>query len=105
MKAIHCNECNRYLFDTNRESDGAIGSEAKREGFIFKMPFLYTGKSGCLFFCSKECNNSYYGKHIPENPEVTAKLKKLREEIPERSKEIAEGIGRIMEAFKKKTKS
>lgn len=41
MREIKCSECGKHLFDTEKTSDGAAGSEAMRLGFVFKMPFLY----------------------------------------------------------------
>lgn len=63
MREIKCSECGKHLFDTEKTSDGAAGSEAMRLGFVFKMPFLY-GITGCFFFCNKECHKEWCRKNI-----------------------------------------
>lgn len=99
MRKIHCAECKKYLFSTD-ESDGSAGSKAQRLGFIFKMPFLYTTKYSCLFFCCKECQKKFYDKNIPKDPEVDKKLEEFRKKIPEMSKDLSERVNAIVKLFK-----
>lgn len=96
MKKILCNECNKLLFETTLESDGEIGFETQRKGFIFKMAGLYSDKYNCLYFCNKKCAKLFYGKNIPKNPEVTQSLNDLKKKIPEYSKEIASKMNRLV---------
>jgi len=92
MRKIVCNECGKFLFETERQSDGAAGAEAQNKGFIFKMPFLYTNTSECLFFCCCTCFKSYYDKHVPKNPEVNRIIKEMRDNIPSMTKEVCKGL-------------
>ena len=99
MRKIKCNQCGKFLFSSDK-SDGAAGSEAQRLGFVFKMPFLYTGKPGCLFFCCKKCAKEYYKENIPKNPEADKTLEKFRKDIPKMSEELAKGMSTIVKLFK-----
>ena len=91
---INCKECGVLLFTTDK-SDGAAGSEALHKGFVFKIPILHTGQSGCLFFCNKKCQRSYYDKNIPKNPEADAKLRKFKENIPKMTTDLCNNIASI----------
>jgi hypothetical protein len=101
MRGINCSECGKHLFNTERQSDGAAGAEAIRLGFVFKMPFLYTKESGCLFFCTKECSKEYYRKNIHPNPEADRILKEYRENIPEMTKDLCKGLQGLSDKLKK----
>nr|WP_320022099.1 hypothetical protein [uncultured Draconibacterium sp.] len=94
MKTIHCNQCNKFLFETEK-SWGAAGAEAMHEGFVYKMPVLFTDKLPRLFFCNDECGKAFYAENIPKNPVMTEKIKELKMNIPEHAKECAKGIQAI----------
>jgi len=95
-RKIDCNECGKFLFETDKQSDGAAGSEAQDKGFVFKMPFLFTNKYGCLFFCDHVCAKSFYDKNIPKDPEMSKKLEELKADIPRIAKETCKRIGKIV---------
>ena len=98
MRKIHCNECGSFLFETDK-SDGAAAVEAQQLGFISKMPFLYTGKPGVLFFCNAECQGPYFDKHIPKDPEVNKKLAEMKAKIPEMAADCAKKAAKFMEVL------
>lgn len=98
-RKIHCNECGRLLFETEKESNGAAGSEAQNKGFVFKMPFLFTDKYGCLFFCDQVCSKSFYGKNIPKNPEVTAKIAEIKADIPRMATEVCNRVAELQKTL------
>ena len=100
MRPIHCNECGNFLFETDK-SDGAAAAEARNLGFISKMPFLYTGKPGVLFFCNAGCKEPYFDKHIPKSPEVDRKLAEFKAKIPEMAADCAKHTAKFMEVLKK----
>lgn len=96
---IVCNECGIKLFCTNK-SMGAAGVEAQKLGFVFKMPFLFTGRSECLFFCTKECGKSYFRREIPNNKEASEMLRELKEKVPELSKDVCGKISDFQNKIK-----
>lgn len=98
---IYCHECEKFLFETDKQSDGAAGAEAQSKGFVFKMPFLFTDKYGCLFFCDHDCAKLFYDKNIPKNKEVSDKIEKLKSDIPNMAKECCDGLAKIQKQFKK----
>lgn len=99
MREIRCSQCGKLLFKTDK-SDGAAGNEARKLGFIFKMPFLY-GIPGCFFFCNKECYAKWSDANI--SPEAKEKGNKLISEIkaeqPKIVSELSDGINRIKSLF------
>lgn len=102
MREIKCSECGKHLFDTDKSSDGAAGSEAMRLGFVFKMPFLY-GISGCFFFCNKECHKEWCKKNIAQESKekgdkAIAELKAKQRQMVE---DLSKGVNRIVDAFNK----
>ena len=63
-KKYYCEECGKYLFESNNTRGGA-GVEARKRGFIYKIPFVY-GINGSYFFCCKECWNKWFNNHTTE---------------------------------------
>ncbi|WP_297095581.1 hypothetical protein [uncultured Draconibacterium sp.] len=102
-RKIHCNECEKFLFETEK-SDGAAGAQAQRLGFVFKMPFLFTGKYSALFFCDSACSKEFYRKNIPKNAEASKKLAEFKENIPAYAKECARGVSQLSRALKQTRK-
>ena len=102
MREIKCSECGKHLFDTEKTSDGAAGSEAMRLGFVFKMPFLY-GITGCFFFCNKECHKEWCRKNITKESkeEGDKAIAELKAQQPQMVGELSKGAKRIMNAFNK----
>ncbi len=104
MRKIYCSECGNFLFDTEKESDGAAGAEAQAKGFVFKMPFMFTEKYTCLFFCNHTCGKSFYQKNVPKNEDASKKLRELRENIPDMTKKLCSELHEIQKAFCKTKK-
>lgn len=102
MRSIVCNECGKFLFDTEKKSDGAAGSEAQNKGFVFKMPFLFTQEYGCLFFCSSVCSKSFYDKNIPKDPEMSKKIAELKADIPRMAEETCNRLQKFSDAVNRK---
>ncbi|WP_163321690.1 hypothetical protein [Draconibacterium mangrovi] len=94
MKKIHCNQCNKFLFETEK-SWGAAGAEAQHKGFVYKIPALFTDKYPRLFFCNHECGKLFYNEKIPKNEEVTKQINELKAEIPDHAKACAKALGQI----------
>ena len=66
-KKVICSECGKFLFESEKDNWGAVGAEALRKGYIYKVPILYRSiKAERLFFCDKACNNAYFVKHTEE---------------------------------------
>ena len=102
MRLIYCNECGKFLFETEKESNGAAGAEAQEKGFVFKMPILFSDEYSTLFFCNDNCGKLFYQKHIPKNQEASKKLSQLKSEIPDRAKEICMSLNVIQNLIKNK---
>ena len=98
---VFCNECGKFLFLSETASLGGRGVEAQSKGFVYKNAALFSDKYTSLYFCSDSCAKEFYGKHIPRNPEITAELTKLKEKIPEMSKDVANKMGHLMERINK----
>ena len=94
-RKIYCNECGLFLFETDKESNGAAGAEAQSKGFVFKMPILFSNSYSTLFFCDHTCGKSFYNKNIPGNEEATQKLKELKKDIPRMTKEVCYGLQKL----------
>lgn len=100
-KDIHCNECDRFLFSTSAPNWGAIGCEAQDEGFIYKIPILFTDKYDHLFFCSKDCQKAFYDKNIPKNEKVSEILSEMKAEIPDMAKQVSNKMAKVVDMIKK----
>ena len=100
MRKINCNKCGKFLFETDK-SDGASGAIAQHLGFVFKMPFLYSEKYTCLFFCNNECAKIFYKENIPKDEKSDKVLSEFKDKIPELSKEIANGLSILGQKLKK----
>jgi len=98
---IICNECGKFLFNTEKKSIGAAGAEAQERGFVFKMPFLFTDKYDALFFCDHKCGSKFYKLNIPKNKDAEAKLKELKKNIPKFSKETASKLSEFQKMLGK----
>lgn len=98
---IHCNECGSFLFSTSTQAWGAIGCEAQDEGFIYKIPALFTDKYEHLFFCTKDCQKAFYDKNIPKNEEVSKALADMKSRIPDMSKEVSNKMSELVNKLNK----
>lgn len=87
-RKIKCSYCGSILFYTDKESDGAAGAEAQRQGFVFKMPFLYSEVS-TAFFCDKACCEAWFTENVSE--EDREKGKKVINELHARKDDMLEG--------------
>ena len=99
---INCDECKKKLFSTNETRMGAVGFEAQKKGFIYKIPALFTDKYERLFFCSNSCYKSFYDKNIPKNENISTALKEIKADIPKMAKECAKRLAEIQSMFNKK---
>lgn len=104
MKTIKCNECDTFLFETNKENNGAIGAEAQERGFVYKNACLYSDKYSSLFFCNDLCGHSFYKNNIPSNPEMGKIVKGLKDDIPKMAKEVGDKMSQLMERINKTKK-
>jgi len=102
MRSIICNEREKFLFETDKESNGAAGAEAQSKGFVFKMPFMFTDKYSTLFFCNHTCAKSFYSKNIPKNEKSTQILSDLKKEIPRMVKETCDGLQQLSDMINHK---
>lgn len=102
MNDIHCEECGKYMFSTEK-TGGTAGAEATNRGFVYKIPFLYGIKDGGHFFCCKEC----FGKWLKarttqeQRDKGNADHAKLKQSMEESKPELLAGIQRIQSAFEK----
>ena len=77
---IICSKCYKHLFKHSDDNIFGAIHYALHNGFIYKNAVLFTGVDTKLFFCSKECKDSYYEANIPKNEEVSQALGKLRKD-------------------------
>lgn len=94
-------ECGKHLFDTDLKSLGAIGAETQQRGHVYKIASLFSDTYNSLFFCDGECAKTFYQKHIPSNPEVTAKIEAIKKDIPKMAKEVSDKIAKLVEVLTK----
>lgn len=102
MNSVYCKECDQFLF-ASPETDSEVVNmiKATKLGHVAKNPILFTGRSEHLIFCNKDCQKSYFDKHIPQNPEMNKILDEIKKEIPEASKKIAESVYNFKELLLK----
>jgi len=101
MRRIICSECREYLFAISQEKgNGYAGAIAQQKGFVYKNACLFSTEYSSLFFCDPDCMKAFYTKNISPNPEITKVLKQLKSEIPQMSRECAQGLGEIQRAYK-----
>ena len=100
-RKIICNECEKFLFETDKESNGATGAEAQSKGFVFKMPIMFSDKYSTLFFCDHTCGKAFYDKNIPKNEEASIKLAELKKDIPRIAKETSGKIHEFVQNLNK----
>lgn len=100
-REIKCDTCGKHLFDT-KKSDGASVLEAKKLGFVGKMPFL-CGIIGCFFFCDKECYKQWCEKNITEEAKLKgdAAIADFKAGIPKMADDLSKGCARIKEVLNK----
>jgi hypothetical protein len=84
MNEVLCTCCGQKLVEVpERSSQGLIASQVVQAGFRAKNAFLYTGRADWFFFCSIECNRSYYLEvlKIPQEKldEMSVKLHDAKE--------------------------
>lgn len=103
MMKVFCDCCGKELFETTKESRGAIASEAAHKGFIAKMPLFY-GTPEFKIFCSKECWSSWKQSNItPEQQKEGDKSwEKLKEDMnsEELIKGLQDGLAKIQKLIK-----
>lgn len=97
---ISCNQCGRFLFDSESESIGGAGAEAAKRGFVYKMPFLFTDKYIGLFFCNHECGKEFYKNNIPKNEEATIAIENFKKDISARSAEVTAKMYELLKKIK-----
>lgn len=102
-KDILCNECGRFLFTATAQAWGAIGCEAQDNGFIFKIPILFTNKYERLFFCTKDCQNAFYNKNIPKDEKVSEILSDMKSKIPDVAKDFRINMEALSDALRNQT--
>ena len=100
MKEIKCNECGKFLFETDRENNGAIGAEAQERGFVYKNACLFSKDYGSLYFCNNDCGKSFYQKNIPSNPEVTKAIEGLKRDIPQMAKQVSKKMAGLTDKLR-----
>jgi hypothetical protein len=99
MRKINCDECGKFLFETDKESNGAAGAQAQDKGFTYKNACLFSDKYSSLFFCDNVCSKSFYNKNIPKNAEMSKKIEGLKKDIPRMADETCKRMDRICTAF------
>jgi len=104
MRRIDCDECGKFLFETDKQSDGAAGAVAQSKKFVFKMPILFTDKYSALFFCDNTCSKSFFDKNIPKNEEMSKLIEDMKKQIPSMVKETCNGLQRISDIINKNLK-
>jgi hypothetical protein len=102
MRIIKCNECSKFLFETDAENNGVAGVQAEKKGFIYKNACLFSDKYTSLFFCTKECYKSFYDREIPKNDGISKELKDMKAKIPEYAAEAAKQIAMLLDKIKQK---
>jgi len=98
---INCDECGKFLFETEKENNGAAGVQAQDNGFVYKNACLFSDKYSSLFFCNHDCGKAFYAKNIKKDEVVTQKLNEFKADIPRMTTEICEGMQKITDAFNK----
>lgn len=102
---VKCDYCGKELFETDKEKKmGVIASDARRRGWVVKMPIFF-GVPKFKIFCCKECKDKWFDKNIPKD-----KMKKGRESVDELrqkfqseefQKSLLKGLQRIQRIYKK----
>lgn len=99
-KKVICSECGKFLFESEKDNWGAVGAEALRKGYIYKVPILYRSiKAERLFFCDKACNNAYFVKHTEEKErnEVRGTINKAGQQFTQ--DKAAERLSKVAYTF------
>jgi hypothetical protein len=97
---IKCNECGKFLFETETDSTGVAGAQAQDKGFIYKNACLFSDKYTSLFFCNKECCKSFYNREIPKDEESSKILEEMKDKIPEYAAEASKQIETLLTRLK-----
>ena len=103
MRTIKCAHCGKVLFETDKP-DGAAIHDAKRLGFIGKMPFLY-GISGVVFFCSKEHCSQWFKENTTQEARDNAdkaisESKANQPQMAEHLANVAKGLRQFVDKVK-----
>ena len=100
MNRITCEECNKFLFETEKDG-GAAGAEAYRLGFVWKLPVLY-GLDGSHFFCTKECWNKWLLARTDKEArdKGDSAVKELKRRMEQSKPEIVKGLIHIQNSFR-----
>lgn len=104
MRDIHCGQCGKFLFSTDK-SDGGAAAEASDHGVISKMPLLF-GIPGVFFFCGKDCCKQWFQEHVSEQERKDGndRLQKVKDSMEAGKPALIAGLQRIQKAgeeFKK----
>lgn len=104
MRTIKCAHCGKVLFETDKP-DGAAIHDAKRLGFIGKMPFLY-GIFGVVFFCSKEHCSQWFKANTTQEARNNADkaISEFKAKQPQMVEHLANAASRLLQ-FVNKVKS
>jgi hypothetical protein len=103
MKEIKCDECGKFLFETNDTSNGVIGCRAEEKGFVYKNACLFSKEYSSLYFCNTGCAKEFYRKNIPTDEKMNHVLKEMRDDIPRMAKDVCDKMAKISELIKKQS--
>ena len=92
-KIIKCEYCGKVLFCLS--DDEKLFVKTRKLGYIYKMPFLFSGQVQEAVFCTKDCCKSWFEESFTEDERKRANqaVQSFKNKIPEYSKNIAETIG------------
>lgn len=98
MRDIHCNQCGKFLFSTDKP-DGAAAAEASDHGVISKMPLLF-GIPGVFFFCGKDCCKQWFQENVSEQErkDGNERLQKVKDSMEAGKPALIAGLQRIQKA-------
>ena len=75
-KKVICSECVKFLFESEKDNWGAVGAEALRKGYIYKVPILYRSiKAECLryYFLDKKTDERDRGNERYQRRQIAKK--------------------------------
>ena len=105
---VCCEQCGKFLLDSDKDNKGAIAAQVQRAGYVSKLPILFGVTDGFHFFCSKGCWSEWFKTHCKHTKEGDEVLERMKAEMPQAVEDCAKGVQIIIKAFeeaKKRTKS
>lgn len=81
-ETIRCLNCEKDSEIIRDENDGINAFKAQEINWIVKNPFIYNGKNDWCYYCSDDCKNTHYSKHI----NLTKEEKKFGDGIIKKAK-------------------